>query len=49
MANDHGAGHPAMDYAEHERTYKLFTGMAKWGTILMVAHPHLHGGHASLT
>jgi hypothetical protein len=37
MANDHGAGHPAMDYAEHERTYKMFTGMAKWGTILMVA------------
>ena len=25
-----------MDYAEHERTYKMFIGMAKWGTILMV-------------
>lgn len=37
MADNHGAGHPAMDYAEHERTYKLFIGMAKWGTILSVA------------
>ena len=37
MADNHGAGHPAMDYAEHERTYKMFIGMAKWGTILMVS------------
>jgi hypothetical protein len=36
MADNHGAGHPAMDYAEHERTYKMFIGMAKWGTILLV-------------
>ncbi|MHB2165522.1 aa3-type cytochrome c oxidase subunit IV [Alsobacter sp. R-9] len=28
----HG-GHPAMDYAEHERTYAAFTTMTKWGTI----------------
>lgn len=25
-----------MDYAEHERTYRLFTGMAKWGTVGVV-------------
>ena len=37
MADNHGAGHPAMDYAEHERTYQMFIGMTKWGTILMVA------------
>ncbi len=38
MADDHGAaGHPAMDYAEHDRTYELFIGMAKWGTIISVA------------
>ena len=36
MADNHGAGHPALDYAEHERTYKMFIGMAKWGTILLV-------------
>jgi hypothetical protein len=22
-----------MDYSEHERTYELFVGMFKWGTI----------------
>lgn len=27
------AGHPAMDYAEHERTYKGFLVLTKWGTI----------------
>jgi len=37
MADDHGAGHPAMDYSEHERTYQLFIGMTKWGTIFCVA------------
>lgn len=24
MRNDPSEGHPAMDYSEHERTYKLF-------------------------
>jgi hypothetical protein len=28
-------GHPAMDYAEHERTYRLFTAFVKWGTIVV--------------
>ena len=31
------AGHPAMDYAEHEKTYQLFIGLTKWGTIFCVA------------
>jgi hypothetical protein len=38
MAEDHGkADHPAMDYAEHDKTYELFIAMTKWGTILSVA------------
>ncbi|MDB5569947.1 MAG: Aa3 type cytochrome c oxidase subunit [Hyphomicrobiales bacterium] len=40
MADSHAthdaAGHPAMDYAEHEKTYEMFLVMAKWGTILCV-------------
>lgn len=27
------ADHAAMDYAEHEKTYKFFVAMTKWGTI----------------
>jgi len=27
---------PAMDYAEHERTYENFLWMTKWGVILVV-------------
>lgn len=30
-------GHPAMDYEEHERTYSLFIGLIKYGTIFSVA------------
>jgi hypothetical protein len=30
-------GTAPMDYAEHERTYGLFVGMTKWGTIGVVA------------
>lgn len=39
MANTHESthGHPAMDYAEHERTYEMFVGLAKWTTIITVA------------
>jgi hypothetical protein len=32
----HG-GHPAMDYAEHERTYAGFMAVTKWGTITVAA------------
>jgi hypothetical protein len=31
------AGHPDMDYAEHERTYALFLKLAKYGIALVVA------------
>ena len=30
-------GHPDMDYAEHERTYRLFTNLCKWGTVFSAA------------
>ncbi len=30
-------GHPAMDYAEHERTYKLFLKMTAYVIIGVVA------------
>jgi hypothetical protein len=36
MADHHVAmagGHPDMDYAEHEKSYKLFLGFVKYGTI----------------
>jgi hypothetical protein len=36
MHIDPAEGHPAMDYAEHERTYKLFTKMTLY-TIVGVA------------
>ena len=37
MAHDHVAHDaPEMDYPEHEKTYAMFVGLAKWGTILMV-------------
>ena len=39
MAHDQApsSGHPDMDYAEHEKTYAMFLGLAKWGTIGAVA------------
>ncbi|HVB89055.1 MAG TPA: aa3-type cytochrome c oxidase subunit IV [Beijerinckiaceae bacterium] len=29
-------GHPDMDYAEHERTYRRFLTVAKWAVIHIV-------------
>ncbi len=26
----------AMDYREHDRTYRFFTGLTKWGTVAVV-------------
>ena len=39
MANHQttASGHPDMDYAEHENTYKLFLALTKWGTISVIA------------
>jgi hypothetical protein len=32
MADSHEAS--AMDYAEHDKTFSLFTGLIKWGTVV---------------
>jgi aa3 type cytochrome c oxidase subunit IV len=40
MRIDQSEGHPAMDYAEHDRTYKLFlklTGYVIVGVIALMA------------
>lgn len=42
MADNHSTegGHPAMDYAEHEKTYKLFITISKWTiglTVILLA------------
>ncbi|MGD0632996.1 MAG: aa3-type cytochrome c oxidase subunit IV [Beijerinckiaceae bacterium] len=31
------AGHPDMDYAEHEKTYRLFLTLFKYGAIGVIA------------
>jgi Bacterial aa3 type cytochrome c oxidase subunit IV len=40
MRIDRSEGHPAMDYAEHERTYKLFLKLSGYlivGVIVLMA------------
>jgi hypothetical protein len=37
MSIDTSKGHPAMDYAEHNRTYHGFLTATKWGVIVMAA------------
>jgi hypothetical protein len=40
MAEHHAVsaeGHPDMDYAEHESTYRLFIGMLKYSVVGIVA------------
>jgi Bacterial aa3 type cytochrome c oxidase subunit IV len=40
MRIDPKEGHPAMDYAEHEKTYKLFcklTGLTIAGVVIVMA------------
>jgi hypothetical protein len=35
-ADHHNHDAPAMDYAEHEKTFNLFAVLMKWGTVLSV-------------
>lgn len=35
MADNHDVS--AMDYAEHDKTFSLFVGLIKWGTVFSVA------------
>ena len=37
MQIDPKEGHPAMDYAEHDRTYKLFTKLTLYTIVSVVA------------
>lgn len=45
MAADHHHHNdvPAMDYAEHEKTFGLFTGLVKWGTVVSLVITLLAG------
>ena len=36
MAGNNSGGHPAMDYAEHNRTYANFIGWTKVGIVSLV-------------
>jgi hypothetical protein len=36
MGVNTSGGHPAMDYAEHIRTYESFLGWAKFGIVFLV-------------
>ena len=36
MTVDTSDGNENMDYPAHQRTYDLFTGLVKWGTISVV-------------
>lgn len=37
MASEpHVDGTAPMDYAEHEKTYELFVGLTKWGSIAVI-------------
>jgi|GEM_PF-1637294 len=38
---------PAMDYAEHEKTFSLFGGLIKWGTVFSLVFVLLVGGFTS--
>jgi Bacterial aa3 type cytochrome c oxidase subunit IV len=37
MSVDMSQGNKNMDYAQHERTYALFTGLVKYGSLMVIA------------
>jgi len=37
MADNKHHDVPAMDYAEHEKTFNLFVELFKWGTVISLA------------
>ena len=47
-ANHHDHDVPAMDYAEHEKTYSLFGALMKWGTVFSVIALLITGALTSL-
>jgi hypothetical protein len=49
MAADHHHNDaPAMDYAEHEKTFSLFAELIKWGTVFSVIFVLLVGSFTGL-
>lgn len=47
-ADHHNHDAPAMDYAEHEKTFSLFAGLIKWGTVFSVVFTLLVGAITAL-
>ncbi|MBN8533951.1 MAG: aa3-type cytochrome c oxidase subunit IV [Rhizobiales bacterium] len=47
-ADNHNHDAPAMDYAEHEKTFSLFAGLIKWGTVFSVIFVLLTGSFTGL-
>lgn len=43
MASDHHHDVPAMDYAEHDKTFGLFVSLIKWGTVISLTFAILAG------
>ncbi len=41
--NNHNHDVPAMDYAEHEKTFSLFAALFKWGTVFSIVAVLLTG------
>ena len=37
MSVDTSQGHENMDYAQHQRTYDLFIGLVKYGSLATIA------------
>lgn len=46
MADAHDV--PAMDYAEHNKTFSLFVGLIKWGTVVSLGFTMLAGAATGL-
>ncbi len=42
-ADPHHHDVPAMDYAEHDKSFGLFIGLVKWGTVVSLAITLLAG------
>lgn len=47
-ADHHNHDVPAMDYAEHEKTFALFAWLIKWGTVFSVVFVLFIGAMTSL-
>lgn len=47
-SHNHDHDMPAMDYAEHEKTFSLFGNLIKWGTVFSVIFVLLTGSFTGL-